>query len=106
MVRPMDVVMVLLTWVVLQAPMLPVTGFLFTFDQGTSRMVPVVLHGFWIVGVVVLLVGLIALARTRSSQRAVRLMLASAALAWLVAIGVYWIVSFRLGATAPPPTRP
>ena len=103
--RPMDVVVLLLTWVLLYGPfgavMYLVTTFLFAFSGGQYRMVPVVQRGFWVVGLVVLLVGGIALARTRSLTRAVGLMLASAVAAWLLAIGVYWLVSFRLGAIAP-----
>ena len=113
MTRPMDrmdLVVLLLVWVLLYGPfgavMYAVTTFLFAFSGGQYRMVPVVQGGFWTVALVVLLVGLIALARTRSLARAVGLMFASAAVAWLVALGVYWLVSFRLGADAPPPRRP
>ena len=110
MARPMDFVVLLLAWVLLYGPfgavMYVVTTFLFAFSGAQYRMVPVVQGGFWAVGLLALLAGGTALVRTRSLPRAVGLMLASAAVAWLVAIGVYWIVSFRLGATPPPPTRP
>ena len=69
-------------------------------------MVPVVQGGFWPAELVALLVGVMALARTRSRGTALNLMFASAAVAWLVAFGVYWLVSFRLVGTAPPPSRP
>src|SRR5215217_7172141 len=103
MTRPVDLVVLLLAWVLVYGPvgavMYAVTTFLFAFSGGQYRMVPVVRGGFWAVGLAVLLGGGLALARTRSLARAGGLMLASAAVGWLVALGVYWLVSFRLGAT-------
>ncbi len=108
--RPMDVVVLLLTWVLLYGPfgavMYAVTTFLFAFSGAQHRVVPVVQGGFWPAELVALLVGVMALTLTRSRGTALNLMFASAAVAWLVALGIYWLVSFRLGAPPPPPGRP
>ena len=72
--RPMDVVVLLLTWVLLYGPfgavMYAVTTFLFAFSGGQSRMTPIVGAGPWLAGNGALLVGGAVLAATRSLPRA------------------------------------
>ena len=98
-------VQLLLAWLALCGPLGAVlyliTTFLFAFSGCQARMVPIVNGGVWVVNLAALVVGGVALARTRSLRPAVRALLVGAVVAWLVAILVYWLVSFRLGAASP-----
>ena len=73
------------------------TSFLFAFSGGQYRMVPIVNTG----AVIVIALGLIAAAlasRTHSRMEIIRWTAIVTAASWALAIGIEWLVSFRLGA--------
>ena len=100
------IVVVLLSWGVVYGPigvlMYGITTFLFAFSGGQVRMVPVVNAGFWIVLFSGLIVGMVPLVRGWSVGKTIMAMLLGAGLSWLLAVIVYWRLSFQLGAGMPP----
>ena len=100
------IVVVLFSWGVVYGPigvlMYGITTFLFAFSSGQYRMVPVVNAGFLIVMFSGLIVGIVPLVQGWPVGRIMVAMLSAAALSWLVAVIVYWRLSFQLGAGAPP----
>lgn len=104
--RPAEWALLLLGWLLLAAPsgavMFAITTFLFAFSSQADRLMgPLVRAGPWVVGLGALLVGGAVLASTRSLPRALWAVLGSIAVAWPVAVVVYWVVSFRLGLNPP-----
>jgi hypothetical protein len=97
----------LLAWTVIYVPvglvMYWITTFLFAFSGQQYRMVPVVNAGFWLVGLSGLVIVAASLRWRWSDRTRLTTLVAGAVLAWLAMVGIYWSLSFRLGAGAPSP---
>jgi hypothetical protein len=87
----------LLAWLLLCGPpgavLYLVTTFVFAFSSTQRRMVPVVDNAFWVIELGALLVGVCALARTRSLRSTVPLVLLTAGVGWCMAIGIEWYIA-------------